>query len=79
MVQDRHTKDVFREMDGFLVLMSVLAGIWDANALVVEPEPQLLYEVTEGTRLVFENMSEAMHEHPENAEYFRVSCMQRHF
>lgn len=53
--------------------MSVLSGIRDgANALVVEPEEQVLAEVLESTRLVFMNMSEAMNDHLENTEYFRV-------
>lgn len=53
--------------------MSVLSGIRDgANALVVEPEEQVLEEVLESTRLVFMNMSEAMNDHLENTEYFRV-------
>lgn len=61
-------------MDGFLVLMSLLSNIQDRpNALVVEPEEQVLSEIQESSRLVFINLSEAMNEHLENAEYFRVS------
>ncbi|KAF9466003.1 hypothetical protein BDZ94DRAFT_1252774 [Collybia nuda] len=72
LLQDGHTKDVFRELDGFLILMSVLSSIRDgSSALVVEPEEQVLEEVLEGTCFVFMSMSEAMNEHLENATYFR--------
>ncbi|GLB40924.1 putative WD40 repeats [Lyophyllum shimeji] len=71
-LQDAHTKDVFRELDGFLILMSLLSNIQDrSNSLVVEPEEQVLSEVLESTRLIFTNLSEAMNDHTENAEYFR--------
>lgn len=74
MLQDGRTKDVFRELDGFLVLMSVLSTIQNrSDSLVVEPEEQVLAEVIQSTRLVFMIASEAMHEYPENDEYFRVS------
>ncbi|GLB39117.1 hypothetical protein LshimejAT787_0602790 [Lyophyllum shimeji] len=52
--------------------MSLLSNIQDrSNSLVVEPEEQVLSEVLESTRLIFTNLSEAMNDHPENAEYFR--------
>ncbi|KAF5370942.1 hypothetical protein D9615_009793 [Tricholomella constricta] len=72
LLQDAHTKDVFRELDGFLILMSLLSNIQDrTSSLVVEPEEQVLSEVLKGTRLIFTNLSEAMSDHAENAEYFR--------
>lgn len=73
MLQDGCTKDVFRELDGFLVLMSVLSTIQSQQGPVVEPEEQVLSEVLESTRLVFMIVSDAMHKHSENAEYFKVS------
>jgi hypothetical protein len=73
MLQNGKTKDVFREMDGFLVLMSVLSNVHDrTEELVVEPKEEALSMVMEITSLVFMCMSEAMNEHLENAEYFRV-------
>ncbi|KAF9002530.1 hypothetical protein BDQ17DRAFT_1357028 [Cyathus striatus] len=60
VLQDSCTKDVFREMDGFLVLMSVLSTIYDME----DGEG-------EGARLVFMILSETMYEHQENLEYFR--------
>lgn len=74
MLQDGRTKDVFREMDGFLVLMSVLSTIQvSSEGAEVESEEQRLAEVSESTRLVFMIASEAMDQHPENTEYFKVS------
>jgi len=73
MLQDGCTKDVFRELDGFLILTSVLSTIHTVyDGPVIEPEEQVLAEVLESTRLVFMIVSEAMIEHSENAEYFRV-------
>ncbi|KAG6916308.1 hypothetical protein DXG01_007465 [Tephrocybe rancida] len=70
--QEMRTKDVFRELDGFLILMSLLSNVQDrTHALVIEPAEQVLADVRETTRLVIHDLSEAMHEHIENAEYFR--------
>jgi hypothetical protein len=74
MLQDTCTKDVFRELDGFVVLMSVLSMVQvTREGPVVEPEEQVLAEELRCTRLVFMIASEAMHEHVENTEYFNVS------
>ncbi|KAG6877946.1 hypothetical protein C0993_001804 [Termitomyces sp. T159_Od127] len=70
--QDAATKDVFRELDGFLILMSLLSNVQNrSSALVVEPSKQMLADVIETTRLIITNLSEAIHQHTENAEYFR--------
>ncbi|KAG6865427.1 hypothetical protein C0991_002665 [Blastosporella zonata] len=69
--KDGHTKDVFRELDGFLILMSLLSNVQDRSNLIVEPAEQVLADVLETTRLVISDLSEAMHKHNENAEYFR--------
>jgi hypothetical protein len=72
ILQNGDTKDVFRQLDGFLVLMSVLSSVRDyRDDRVVEPEG-VLSGVMEITSLVFMCMSEAMNEHSENAEYFQV-------
>ncbi|KAH9919489.1 beach-domain-containing protein [Epithele typhae] len=71
MLQDACTKDVFREMDGFLVLMSVLSTIHPQFTQEVQAEsagPQLL----ESTRLVFLILSESLHQHNANVEYFQT-------
>ncbi|KAG6816009.1 hypothetical protein H0H87_009501 [Tephrocybe sp. NHM501043] len=73
MQQDAHTKDVFRELDGFLVLMSLLSNVQDgSNSTIVEPAEQVLADLLETTRLIIVDLSEAMHEHSENSEYFKV-------
>ena len=75
MLQDRCTKDVFKEMDGFLYLISVLSATQDrpTGVAVVEPETQVLHETLQCTRWVFLILSEAMKNHHANTEYFRVS------
>ncbi|TFK65264.1 beach-domain-containing protein [Pluteus cervinus] len=72
MLQDGRTKDVFREMDGFLVLMSVLSGIRDGSgSMIVEPEEQVHSDTVEATRMVFMITSEAMLDHARNTVYFK--------
>ena len=71
MLQDACTKDVFREMDGFLVLMSVLSTIHPTFSQETRADaagPELL----ESTRLVFMILSEALHKHNDNTQYFKV-------
>jgi len=64
MLQHEVTKNVFREMDGFLVLMSVLSTIHhtqDDHTAAIET-----------TRLVFVVLAEATTDHPHNSDFFRV-------
>lgn len=73
MLQDEQTKDVFRELDGFLLLMSVLSTLRVENdGPVQEPEEQILLEVLEAIRMVFMIMSDAVHDNALNTEYFKV-------
>ncbi|OSD07923.1 beach-domain-containing protein [Trametes coccinea BRFM310] len=72
MLQDACTKDVFREMDGFLVLMSVLSTIHPTLSKETREEVASS-ELLEATRLVFVILSEALHKHNENAEYFKTA------
>lgn len=73
MVQDACTKDVFREMDGFLVLMSVLSTIQPGHSWAVAgPGDQIVHEVLEAVRLVFAIISEAMDGHKANTAFFEV-------
>jgi hypothetical protein len=75
-MQDGRTKDVFREMDGFISVMNVLSSIQpeaDAEEDKAGGIPDgLLPEILESARLAFMLISEAMAHHPENAHYFSV-------
>ncbi|VDB88447.1 unnamed protein product [Peniophora sp. CBMAI 1063] len=71
MLEDACTKDVFRESDGFLAVISTLSTLsLPRNAVVVEPEEQVSKETLEGVRLVFVITSEAMDDNDPNASYF---------
>ena len=76
MQQDSFTKDVFREMDGFLVLTSVLSTLQDKSPTVAEATtPTVKVEGQEDihcARLAFTVLSEALKGNPENEEFFRV-------
>jgi hypothetical protein len=73
MIQDACTKDVFREMDGFLVLMSVLSTIQPGHSWsMAEAGDEIVHEVLEAVRLVFAIVSEAMDSHKANAAFFEV-------
>ncbi|TBU31477.1 beach-domain-containing protein [Dichomitus squalens] len=74
MLQDACTKDVFREMDGFLVLMSVLSTIHPMFTQEQKSRSESAgTELLEATRLTFLILSEALHKHNENVEYFKSS------
>jgi hypothetical protein len=64
--EDCCTKDVFREVDGFLLLINALS-----TADVGQPRDE---DVLEQIHLVFVIMSDAMTQHSANSEYFSVSC-----
>lgn len=73
LLQEPQTKEVFRELDGFLVLISVLSTVHHLNSgPVIEPEEQVLADMIECTRLVFSVASDALADHPQNIEYFRT-------
>ncbi|CAK5273341.1 unnamed protein product [Mycena citricolor] len=73
MLQDSlsATKDVFREMDGFVGLMSVLSAAHEGSENADEAQ---LGEIIECSRLAFMITSEAMTDHPDNTQYFKVRC-----
>ncbi|KAI0700338.1 beach-domain-containing protein [Cytidiella melzeri] len=74
MVQDACTKDVFREKDGFLVMMSVLSTIQPAHSWsIASSGDPIVHEVLEAVRLVFAIISEAMDDHQDNAVFFERS------
>ncbi|KAJ7700350.1 beach-domain-containing protein [Mycena rosella] len=68
MLQDTPgaTKDVFREMDGFVGLMSALSMAHDRGM-----DEGQVSETIECSRLAFMITSEAITDHPENAQYFK--------
>ena len=83
MQQDAVTKDIFRELDGYLSLMSVLASLSvgmdhieevasPATPVLVEPPVQLQEDMQECVKLVFLVLSESMEGSVENEVYFRV-------
>lgn len=63
--QDACTKDVFREMDGFLVLINLLTTV-DMG----EPSTE---QILEQLRLTFAILSAVLKQHTINMDYFRVS------
>ena len=75
MAQDHITKAVFREMDGFLVLISVLSTLQDtpqtATTTPATIEAQGAPSVN-CARLVFSVLNEALQGDQENEDYFRV-------
>ncbi|PIL27451.1 hypothetical protein GSI_10600 [Ganoderma sinense ZZ0214-1] len=73
MLQDACTKDVFREMDGFLMLMSVLSTIHPTFSQETSQGESTGTELLEVTRLTFLILSESLHKHKENVEYFQAS------
>lgn len=74
MVEEPFTKDVFRELDGFLVLVSMLSTL--ALPDYIEDQQDDSEERLDASRIVFAIISEAMRDHPCNADYFQVlpSC-----
>ena len=63
--QNACTKDVFREMDGFLVLINLFTTV-DMG----EPSTE---QVLEQLRLTFSILSAVLKQHATNMDYFRVS------
>ncbi|KAF8509163.1 beach-domain-containing protein [Hysterangium stoloniferum] len=62
MVEEAATKDVFRELDGFLVMMTILSALHE--------EGQDIVERMEVARLGLAITSLAMLDHPQNRNYF---------
>lgn len=75
MLEDACTKDVFREMDGFLVLMNILTTIQPAHSWpVAEPGDPIVTDVLEATRLIFAILDESLYLHEVNASFFEVTA-----
>jgi hypothetical protein len=74
MLEDACTKDVFREMDGFLAIINILSTLrmYRDENLTTERKEQVLSETMEAARLVFVIASEAMSDDENNSRYFEV-------
>lgn len=74
MLEDACTKDVFREMDGFLAIINILSTLrmYREENLTTERREQVLSETMEAARLVFVIASEAMSDDENNSQYFEV-------
>jgi hypothetical protein len=60
-------------MDGFLALIGILSTIHiPRDSTVQEPAEQVQRELSEGTRLSFTIIAEALRDHEENTRYFKV-------
>jgi hypothetical protein len=70
MKQECRTKDAFRESDGYLVLISILSTINTTHS-AAEDTPTL----DETVHSVFRILSDSMHEHTDNQDYFVVSAV----
>ncbi|KAG8936117.1 hypothetical protein FRC02_004435 [Tulasnella sp. 418] len=83
MIEDPSTRDVFRELDGFLILISILSGLrihqssapegsnsWDEIKQIVPPRDESRFARTEIMRLVFAVLSESIKSHTANKIVF---------
>ncbi|KAL5513687.1 BPH1 [Sanghuangporus vaninii] len=66
MLEEPATKDVFRELDGYLLMVTVLTTLQP----IPEQEHSGDGRVEECERLVFMVLSESFNERPENSQYF---------
>lgn len=71
MRQNEVTKEVFRELDGFLSLINILATLCEPEeSVVMEPEEQVADDTRETLRRVFNVLSEAQADYPDNVKFF---------
>lgn len=68
MVEDACTKDVFRELDGYLLIINVLAILH----VYLEMEESGTTQTEEGERLAFMLLAESLSGHTTNQRYFEV-------
>jgi hypothetical protein len=73
MVEEPYTKEVFRELDGFLVVVSMLSTLAPPETL--QDGENSFEQRLEATRLSFAIISEATSNHPMNTEFFTVSIL----
>jgi hypothetical protein len=70
MNQNSYTKDVFRELDGFLVLYNVLSTVRDSPG-----DEDRAAKNLEGVRLILGILSDATFEHDVNARFYKVCIL----
>ena len=68
MMEEASTKDVFRELDGYLLVINGLATLHP----ILEEDDSCLAQVEEGARLAFMLLCESLANHPLNLKYFEV-------
>ena len=66
MVEEACTKDVFRELDGYLLTVNILA------ILQAQLEQEDITEVQDGARLAFILLAESLSDQSQNQIYFKV-------
>ena len=74
MVEDACTKDVFRELDGFLLIVNVLAILHD----FLDESDSSVTQTEEGERLVFMLLAESLKGHSPNQVYLQVRTKEYH-
>lgn len=81
MLENACTKEVFREMDGFLAIINTLSTLpmCRKESPTTEREEQALGNTIEVARLVFVIGSEAMIDNEMNSQYFEVRHIIRYF
>ncbi|EJC99617.1 beach-domain-containing protein [Fomitiporia mediterranea MF3/22] len=67
MIEEPCTKDVFRELDGYLLLINVLSILHS----YIEQEGSELMQIEECERLAFNLLAESMNGNIENSQYFQ--------
>jgi len=73
MLEDACTKDVFRELVGYLLLVNFLSILHtELEVQTQQPVDELLKKVNEGQRLAFTIFGESMKDHSVNRTYFEV-------
>lgn len=80
MVEDACTKDVFRELDGYLLIVNVLSILHVYLEMESSSEKDgAPTETEDGERLAFMLFSESLKGHVRNQVHFEVSnCVQKH-
>ena len=74
MLENACTKDVFRELDGFLLIVNVLSilhAYFEKERH--EDSPTETTQTEDGERLAFMLLAESVSGHPSNRLYFEVS------
>ena len=71
MVEGSYTKDVFRELDGYLLVVNVISILH----AYLEKEDADVVQIEEGERLAFMLLAESFNRQPANERYFEVCLL----